>query len=241
MTGSPVPVRGWRPPARRPLVKVCGITRVEDGRAAASAGADLVGFVFAPSRRRVTPGEARELAAALPARVGRVGVFVDAGFEEILAVAALVGLDAVQLHGGEGPALCRALGEAGLLVIKAHRLQGAADPVAAEARLGELPVWAHLFDTHRPDRPGGTGETFPWEWVPRSAVRRTGRLLFLAGGLNPENVAGALRSVQPDGVDVSTGVERAPGEKDPARVQAFVAAVRAPRAGGPAAGEDGGG
>ncbi len=196
-------------------VKICGIWEPDAARAAAEAGADAVGFVFAPSRRRVTVEQAAALAAILPPFVARVGVFVDETRERILEAVAACGLSAVQLHGDEPPELCRALP---VPVIKAVRV---ADARSLEA-LGRYRVSAFLLDAYAPGSPGGTGRTFDWDLA--AGLGREHRII-LSGGLNAANVTDALARVRPYGVDVSSGVET-DGRKDPAKIRAFVEAVR---------------
>ncbi|MBI5368723.1 MAG: phosphoribosylanthranilate isomerase [Planctomycetes bacterium] len=201
------------------LVKICGITRAEDAHVACAAGADALGFVFWPrSPRVVTPERVRTIGAGLPRRVLKVGVFVDASAAEIRAVAAAAGLDRVQLHGAESPEFAVALG---LPCWKALRVRG--DEARAEvARF--RPVVEHvLLDAYVEGAVGGTGRTFNWEIAARAAADGP---ILLAGGLTPENVAAALTRVHPAGVDVSSGVESAPGIKDAAKVRAFIDEVR---------------
>ena len=200
-------------------VKICGITREEDARFAADAGADFLGFVFASgSPRYVTPGRAAAIAgsvrsAGTPARL--VGVFRNEEPEIVRAVAHYVGLDLVQLHGEEGEDDIRA---AGLPVIKALRV-GAPVPRADRTAGAD---WL-LFDTIDPMLAGGTGRTFDWSLL--AAVDRA-RPFFLAGGLTPDNVAAAIAAVRPDAIDVSSGVESAPGVKDHERVRRLMENVK---------------
>lgn len=205
---------------RRLFVKVCGITSVEDGVAAAEAGADAVGFVFWPrSPRRVDPATARRIGEALPPSVVRVGVFVDAPAEEIARVAEDAGLDVVQLHGMESPEDLAALPRRAW---KALRVGPGFAP-AEVARYAQRAA-AILLDTRVEGAPGGTGRTFEWR-LAREARERAG-FLILAGGLTAENVAQAIAAAAPDGVDVSSGVESSPGRKDAARLRAFLDAAR---------------
>jgi phosphoribosylanthranilate isomerase len=205
---------------KRIFVKICGITCPEDAQLAADAGADAVGFVFWPkSPRRVDATTARRIGDTLPPSVVRVGVFVDAPREELARTADEAGLDLLQLHGSETP---EALVDLPRRVLKAVRVASDFTPQTAlqyEGRAAGL-----LLDTHREGTPGGTGETFDWSLV--REVRRRATFLVLAGGLRPDNVKAALQAVGPDGVDVSSGVERAPGRKDASKVKAFVDAVR---------------
>lgn len=200
-------------------VKICGITRPEDAAAAAEAGADAMGLVFAESPRRVTLEQARAILAALPPFVTPVALFVNETAEQIRETCQALGVRTVQLHGDEPPEFARQL--AGLCVIKAFRIGGEADlaPLAAG-----YPALAYLLDSKVAGRRGGTGVTLDWTLAARAAS--LGRII-LAGGLTPDNVADAVRRVRPYGVDVSSGVECEPGRKDPAKVQAFVAAARA--------------
>ncbi len=202
-------------------VKICGITRLEDALAAGAAGADAIGLVFADSSpRRVSTARAREIVAALPPFATAVGVFGRAPAARVREVAREAGLAVVQVHGEEAALELLSRPE-GLVVIPAVRIGVAADSERLARFAGARAI---LCDSAaRSDREGGTGVPFPWEWlegVPRPAP------LVLAGGLTPENVAAAVRRVRPYAVDVSTGVESAPGAKDRSRVAAFVAAAK---------------
>ena len=200
------------------LIKVCGITRREDAHLAAELGAGAVGFVFWPqSPRFIDPYRARRIAAELPAFVAMVGVFVNQPAGYVNGVASLVGLNAVQLHGDEDARF------AGLIrrpVIKAvgWAAQGAGDDLASWP-----PCVTLLLDAHDPVQRGGTGRTI--DWVSAGAVAAARRVL-LAGGLSPDNVGDAVTRVRPFGIDVSSGVESAPGVKDHGRLRALFAAVR---------------
>jgi phosphoribosylanthranilate isomerase len=194
-------------------VKICGVTRVEDARVAAAAGADAIGVNFWPgSKRFVTVARAAEIAAAVPARVLVVGVFVDAERGEIERAVREAGLGAVQLHGDETPDECRGFG---VPVIKALAVRSG---VALAELAARYPVDYVLLDTDARERHGGTGESFPWE---RAIGVAPGRL-FLAGGLRPETVGEAVRRVRPYAVDVASGVESAPGIKDSVKVEEFI-------------------
>ncbi len=197
-------------------VKICGVTCVADALHAARAGADAIGLNFAArSPRRVSVEQAAAIAAALPAGVCRVGVFVDAGRDEIAAVAARVGLDALQFHGDEPPALCAGWSAK---TIKAVRVRDAATLAAASAYAVDF----ILADAYVEGQAGGTGRRVPLEWLGGVARER----LILAGGLTPETVAEAVRAVRPAVVDVASGVEAAPGIKDPEKVERFIAHAR---------------
>ena len=199
-------------------VKICGITNSADARMAVEAGADLLGFVFyEQSPRHVTVSAAGEIARALPPYVAKVGVFVNAPEELVTQAIAACGLNILQFHGDEPPAYCV---QFGVMSMKAFRVAGAESLRA----LPEYATDAWLLDAFSPGQPGGTGATFNWNLA--IEAQKFGRPIFLAGGLTPENVAAAVRQVRPFGVDVSSGVEMAPGRKDAAKVKAFIAAAR---------------
>lgn len=208
-------------------VKICGLTERAGLDAAVAARVDWVGFVFvAASPRWLASGRAAALAERVPeGGPRRVGLFADAPDEAIGAVLAGCPLDALQLHGGETPARVAAVrARFGLPVIRAMGIGGAADVAAAQAQSGAADML--LLDARPPegaDRPGGHARVFDWGLL--SGVR-FGVPWLLAGGLTPGNVAAAIRATGAPGVDVSSGVEAAPGVKDPARVAAFVAAAR---------------
>ena len=195
------------------IVKICGITRPEDAEAAVAAGAGAIGFVFWPgSPRFIDPHRARRIAAALPPLVTAVGVFVNQPIAYVNGVASLARLGAVQLHGDETPAFAAAVSRP---VIKALS-PGSADLAAWPARVRVL------LDVHDPEARGGTGRTIDWTAAAALAARRE---ILLAGGLTPANVAEAVARVRPFGIDVSSGVERAPGIKDHQRLRALFEAV----------------
>ncbi|HXE43622.1 MAG TPA: phosphoribosylanthranilate isomerase [Conexibacter sp.] len=203
-------------------IKFCGIARLADAEAAAELGAWAVGMIFWPrSPRRCAMDEAAAIAAALKRRAELAGVFVDAHLDEVAATADALELTLIQLHGDEGPAYCAEVARrTGAKVIKAARVRGRADVQALHAFATDF----HLLDAYSPERPGGTGETFAWE-LAREHPRD--RPLILSGGLAPENVGDAIAAVRPFAVDVASGVESAPGVKDPAKMAAFAQAVRA--------------
>jgi phosphoribosylanthranilate isomerase len=199
-------------------IKICGITNIEDGLAAASAGADALGFVFHPaSPRYVTPGRAREIIGSLPQAVCTVGVFVNLAAEEVLSIAELCGLDLIQLHGGETREYCRRFPRE--RVIKALSFRSEEEFVA----MADYPVRAFLVDAHDPVRFGGTGKTCNWNLAHRAAARHP---LILAGGLSEENIIAALEAVRPLAVDISSGVETAPGKKDHEKIRSVIASVK---------------
>lgn len=207
-------------------VKICGLTRRPDAELATASGAQFAGVILAPGgKRSITAEAAGRLFEGLPLR--RVGVFVDAAPAELQRAAAVASLDVVQLHGAESPATAARIRAEGL-----RRVWKAIRPRSAEEFLSALELYADsvdglLLDGWSAEAHGGTGTRFPWEAVAvhRDALPESLELI-VAGGLSPVNVAAAIELLRPDVVDVSSGVERAPGVKDPAAVPAFVAAVR---------------
>ena len=203
----------------RTKVKICGITRLPDALAAVEAGADALGFMFFEgSKRYITSAAAAQIIRALPPFVAKVGVFVNARAETVRAIIAECGLDTLQFHGEETPEFCRQF--APLKVVKAFRIQNA----ESLKPLPDYAVDAWLLDSHVPGLRGGTGEKFNWDLA--CQAKELGRPVILAGGLTPENIADALQQVWPFGVDVSSGVESAPGLKDAGLVRRFVEIVR---------------
>ena len=199
-------------------VKICGITRPEDGVAAAGAGADAIGLMFfAGSPRRVSPDQARRIADALPPFVTIVGVFVDPDPREVRAAMAAVPLQLLQFHGDESPAFCEGFA---LPYMKAVRVRPGLDLVQYASRFSKAK--ALLLDAFVQGAHGGTGQSFDWSLVPPGLDLP----LVLSGGLNPENVADAIRQTRPWAVDVSSGVETAQGIKDPEKMVAFMQGVR---------------
>jgi phosphoribosylanthranilate isomerase len=200
-------------------VKICGITNLADAQAAVAAGADALGFNFyEKSPRYVSLSQASEIARALPPFIMRVGVFVNAPADFVLGAIRESGLTMLQFHGEEAPEFCS---QFGLMSMKAFRIHG-------PETLKEIPQFqtdAILLDAFSSATYGGTGEKFNWDLAVEA--QKFGKPIFLAGGLTPENVAPAIRQVHPFGVDVSSGVESAPGKKDHAKMKAFLAAVRA--------------
>lgn len=201
------------------LVKVCGITNPDDARLAADAGADAIGLVFAESPRKVSMEEAREIAAALPDNVLKVGVFVNAGMEEVLRTADEVGLDYAQLHGDEGPEDVTELRAGGLKVMKAVRVRDAGSLEDLDRYAADL----YLLDAYSEKARGGTGERFDWD-LAKSLVGRGN--IVVSGGLGPENVREAVGLFDPYGVDASSALEDSPGIKNKDRVRRFVLAAK---------------
>ncbi len=199
-------------------IKICGITNLEDALLAADLGAHALGFIFYPkSPRKVAPEAAREIIRRLPPFVVSVGVFVDEDAAMVRDLAASLGLDWVQLHGQESPDYCRSLGRR---VIKGCRVQDESSLAGLAPYQGA--VQAFLLDTYKKGQAGGTGESFDWR-LAREA-RKYGPII-LAGGLTPENIGRAISEAQPQAVDVASGVEAAPGKKDPEKLRAFFAAI----------------
>jgi len=200
-------------------VKICGITNLTDALLAAELGAHALGFIFYPkSPRAIRPEAARDIIRGLPPFVLSVGVFVDEEAGVVREMAESVGLDWLQLHGRESPAYCRALGRR---VIKGFRIKDTSSlSLLSDYRDA---VQAFLLDTYRPGTPGGTGETFDW-----GLAREAGKYgpIILAGGLTAENVAAAVRAARPQAVDVASGVEAAPGQKDPEKLRSFFEAIK---------------
>jgi phosphoribosylanthranilate isomerase len=199
------------------LVKVCGITRLEDAEAAVAAGARALGFIFWPeSPRFLDPHRARAIVSALPPFVTTVGVFVNQPIAYVNGVAALARLSAVQLHGDE------TIDEAARVarpVVKAIGVSAATQAGAADAWPARVTM---LVDAHDPRRRGGTGRTIDWTVAAAIAARRR---TILSGGLTADNVADAVARVRPFGIDISSGVERSPGVKDHARMRALFEVV----------------
>ncbi len=200
-----------------PRVKICGITNIEDARHATSCGADALGFVFYPgSPRFVDPDTARGIIADLPPLLTAVGLFVNEDPARIHEMVEFCGLSTVQLHGDEEPDQCN---YPPCRVIKALRLQGAMESDLFAA----YQVSALLLDAYVSDQFGGTGQRCDWSQAAEIAAQHR---VILAGGLNPENVAEAVRHVHPYGVDVSSGVEYKPGQKDPEKVAKFISMAK---------------
>jgi phosphoribosylanthranilate isomerase len=207
------------------LIKICGLRTIEHALAAADAGADMLGLVFAESRRQISPEQAALIVEALRNRpstrqVTIIGLFVNEAPERMLAITHQCGLDAIQLSGDEASAVADQLPDIALL--KAIRLNGAPSE-AGWLEADQAPEARLLVDAHVPGSYGGAGVLADWNHAAALARRRS---IMLAGGLTPENVGAAIRHVRPWGVDVSSGVETS-GAKDVAKIRAFVAAARA--------------
>lgn len=207
----------------RTWIKICGTTSLEDALSSIEAGADALGFIFAPSKRQITPEQAQEIISQLPVKIEKIGVFMGSTPEEIADIAGQVALTGIQLHGEESPAevnSCLTPSRRTTLrkiktILVRDGLENKFDTVAAPG----------LVDAWLLDSGAGTGKTFDWSAARAQLAGRKERLI-VAGGLTPENVGEAIRTFRPWGVDVVTGVEREPGRKDPEKLRAFVAAVR---------------
>lgn len=199
-------------------VKICGITNPADAQAAVAAGADALGFIFyEKSPRYIRLTDAAAISRPLAPFIIRVGVFVNAPEEIVLSATRECGLTLLQFHGDESPEFCARFA---LMNMKAFRVHG---PETLE-QIPKYATDAYLLDAFSSTTLGGTGEKFNWDLAVEA--KRFGKPIFLAGGLTAENVAGAIRKVRPFGVDVSSGVESAPGIKDHAKIKAFITAAR---------------
>lgn len=202
----------------RTRVKICGITSVADGLAAARQGADAIGLIFYPPSPRLVPLErAREIAASLPPFVARVAVFVNPAAEEVRAVIRACRPDLLQFHGEETPADCRRFG---VPYLRGVRVRAGVDLLESLSPFDDAAGW--LLDAYRPDLYGGTGEAFDWDLIPQ----RRARPVILSGGLDANNVADAIRRIRPWAVDVSSGVESAKGVKDERLIAELIGGVR---------------
>lgn len=195
-------------------VKICGITRAEDAQIAAAAGADAIGLVFyPPSPRYVTPEQAAEIICGLPPFVTRVGLFVNHSAQQVAAICDRVELDLLQFHGDETPELCGSIGKRYLKAVRMAPGCSVADSADQFKDASGL-----LLDSFDPTQYGGSGETFDWQRIPADLDLP----LLLAGGLNSNNVVSAIEIANPYAVDVSSGVETAPGVKSAAKIREFI-------------------
>ena len=201
-----------------PKIKICGLTRLEDAQAAAELGADAVGLVFyAKSKRCVDVAQAAEIVAALPPQVAKVALFVNESAEQICRILGTVPIDVLQFHGDEAPEFCRQFGKP---YWKAVRVQSAQDIAEAAGRYADAA--ALLLDAHIEGQYGGTGQVFDWRLLPETMPLPW----ILSGGLNPGNVAAALQQTGAAWLDVSSGVEQAPGIKNRDLMADFIQQVR---------------
>ncbi len=199
-------------------VKICGLMSRADVKMCAANGADFIGFVFAKSPRRITKEQAGIITGVIPPEIKKAGVFVNEEEKVVRDIAEYCGLDVLQFHGEETPDYCSHFG--GFEVFKAFRLKDEKDLMP----IPSYDVSAFLLDAFVEGAYGGTGKTFNWELAVEA--KKFGKPIVLSGGLNPENVGGAIMKVKPEMVDVSSGVESAPGKKDPDKVREFVEKVR---------------
>jgi len=202
-------------------VKICGITNLEQGEAIAHLGATALGFILVPnSPRYIAPEQLVTIIPYLPATVESIGVFVDTDIAEVVQIVAKTGLKAVQIHGQESPSYCQELRHqlskdlSRVEIIKALRIRNRED--LENIANYETVVDTFLLDAYHPQLLGGTGHTLDWSMLADFTPRRP---WFLAGGLNPENISIALRNLKPDGIDLSSGVEISPGNKDLSKVE----------------------
>jgi len=198
------------------LIKICGLRTIEAAQTAAESGADLIGFVFADSRRKIDVATAAAISSSVKGP-GKVGVFVNQPLSEVLEISDRCRLDYLQLHGEESPDYCRSLNRP---VIRACRV----GPDFIPAEIADYPAEYLLLDSFVPGQPGGTGIPFDWRTV-SLRIGRPRQKFLVAGGLTPENVPDAIRILNPDGVDVSGGVET-DGVKDSDKIRRFIAAAR---------------
>jgi phosphoribosylanthranilate isomerase len=212
-------------------IKICGNTSLEDAMLAAEAGADAIGFVFAPGPRHVAREQVANIVPGLPAELEKIGVFVDATFEGIEAIVAAAGLTGVQLQFAASPDIRFQLRDrfgSSLRILQTLHFSPA---IAAQAAslASDVNIDALLVDSRTPTAPGGTGIAFDWRAAAQTLFGNSDAIhrLVAAGGLTPENVSEAITILRPWGVDVVSGVESAPGRKDPGKVRAFIAQARA--------------
>lgn len=198
-------------------IKICGITNLKDAKTCAGAGADIIGFVFAKSPRKITPEKAKSIISKLPHSIKKIGVFVNEGPAEVDRIAAYCGLDAVQLHGDETPAYCKKIKSR---KIKAIRVRDIRDI----RKIGKYKVDAVLLDTYSKGKFGGTGKKFDWDLAKRA--KKYNIPLILSGGLTPDNLEKAILQVKPHAVDISGGVELKPGKKDAKMIKKAVAIAK---------------
>jgi len=204
-------------------VKICGTTNLDDARAAVEAGADALGFIFAPSPRRVSPRDAKKIIAQLPKEIEKVGVFVNQGAKIIGGTVEMAELTAVQLHGDEEPEMARTLRRLRVKVYKALPAAVLEDEADRFAEVSD----ALFVDAGTEKKRGGTGKTFDWERAaPLVRLLRRRVKIVIAGGLEPGNVGRAIELFRPWGVDAVSGVEKEPGKKDHEKVRAFVKAAK---------------
>ncbi len=200
------------------FVKICGITNLDDAIAAVNAGANMLGFIFAESPRRVRPQTVKHIQRVLAGDVKTVGVFTEET-DDVQRIMDECELTYAQLHGGQSEEFARKLGASRVI-----RVARVSDEASVDALAASPEAIYYLLDTYRKDKAGGTGETFDWSLAVRA--KSLGKPVILSGGLHPGNVEEAVRTVAPFGVDVSSGVETSPGIKDHAKIKEFIDNVR---------------
>jgi phosphoribosylanthranilate isomerase len=200
-------------------IKICGITNLKDALLAAELGADALGFIFAESPRRISPQDARAIIRSLPPLIKTIGVFVNEEPPRIKEIKSFCGLDLIQLHGDESPEICQDLMP---YSVKAFRIQNEKDIKNIKRYQGT--VRAVLLDTFQKGKAGGTGKTFDWSLALKA--KEAGLFVILAGGLGPENILEAIRSVKPYAVDINSGIEKRPGKKDPVLMKQLMEKIK---------------
>ncbi len=201
-------------------VKICGNTNPEDALLAAQLGADYLGIIFAESKRRVAKGKASEIIQALPGFKNFVGVFFNQPKQEVEAMVKDLGVKILQFHGDETSLYCQYFTDRGYQVIKTFRIK---DEMSLK-RLDEYSTTSFLFDTFSKEEAGGTGKPFDWNLIEQNPFIQ--EKLFLAGGLNVQNLAEAIKKIRPYAVDVASGVEKSPGIKDPELLRQFISIAK---------------
>jgi phosphoribosylanthranilate isomerase len=201
-------------------IKICGITNLEDASRAVELGVDALGFIFAQSPRRIDEKKAKEICFSIPPFISKVGVFVNEDKEVVLRILKGSGLNTVQFHGEESPEYCQEFKIGGVKIIKTLRIKDRESP----KNLSYYEVDAYLLDTYVKGITGGTGKTFNWDLA--LEAKKLGKPIILSGGLNPDNVAEAVKKVRPYAVDVSSGIEKEPGKKDYEKMKKFVREAR---------------
>lgn len=194
------------------FIKICGITNIEDAMLAAKLGASALGFIFAPSKRQITPKDAADIISQLPQDIEKIGVFVNEKKENIIKISEQCGLTCVQLHGNESPQLCLEIGQY-FKVIKAVKI----DKTGQTKTNQDYPVWKILLDTYMPYVEGGSGQSFNWVILNEFDLDE----VIVAGGLNPNNIYELLSQFKPFGIDLSSGIEASPGKKDEKKLKRF--------------------
>lgn len=201
-------------------VKICGNTNLEDVKLAADLGADYLGLIFADSKRKIDVETGKKIVQGAPRFKNFVGVFMNQPKNDVQAIAEAAGIRILQFHGDEPSLYCQSFTDKGYKVIKTFHIKDA----MSLKRIDEYNVFAFLFDTFVKEEGGGTGKVFDWNLIEDKPFIH--EQLFLAGGLNPENVREAIDKIRPYAVDVASGVESAPGKKDPEKLKKFIQAVK---------------